>query len=87
MEQFNSLELWWSHNTTSSWKFGHKLNDTKEIDVSIVDGEIDQYSTSTTINPQPFFQFRKNWFWFFTLATKKILDGRDSFDGRRPKQA
>ena len=87
MEQFNSLELWWSHNTTSSWKFGHKLNDTKEIDVGIVNGEIDQYSTSTTINPQPFFQFRKNWFWFFTLATKNIVDGRDLFDSRRPKQA
>ena len=87
MEQFNSLELWWSHNTTGSWKFGHQLNDTKEIDVGIVNGEIDQYSTSTTINPQPFFQFRKNWFWFFTLATKNIVGGRDLFDARRPKQA
>ena len=80
MEQFNSLELRWRHNTTSSWEFGHKLNDTKQIDISIVYSEIDHYNTSTTINPQPFFQLRKNRFRFFTLAAKQSC----LMDNRRP---
>ena len=70
MEQFDSFELWWCHNTTSSWKFGHQLNDTEEIDISIVDSEINHYNTSSAINPQPFLELTENWFGFVTLATE-----------------
>ncbi len=41
---------------TCCWEFNQQPDDTEQVDVSIVDSEVKEHGTSTTVQPQVLFQ-------------------------------